>query len=73
MRNYSHYEILEDGPTTSRIIQHSKYFGITFKQHHFRRYLPPSEFTMASDKPFPSIRTQASRRGRTVACTAAWT
>jgi len=52
-RNYSHYEILEDGPTTSRIIQHSKYFGITFKQHHFREYLPPSEFRMASDKPFP--------------------
>jgi hypothetical protein len=52
-RNYSHYEILEDGPTTSRIIQHSKYFGIVFKQHHFREYLPPSEFRMASDKPFP--------------------
>jgi hypothetical protein len=52
-RNYSHYEILEDGPTTSRIIQHSMYFGFTFKQHHFREYLPPSEFRMASDKPFP--------------------
>ncbi|MBV9894760.1 MAG: hypothetical protein JO020_11370 [Chloroflexi bacterium] len=52
-RNYSHYEILEDGPTTSRIIQHSKYLGITFKQHHFREYLPPSEFRMSSDKPFP--------------------
>lgn len=52
-RNYSHYEILEDGPTTSRIIQHSKYLGITFKQHHFREYLPPSEFKMHSDKPFP--------------------
>lgn len=51
-QNYSHYEILEDGPTTSRIIQHSKYFGITFKQHHFRQYLPPSEFRMASDTPF---------------------
>ena len=52
-RNYSHYEILEDGPTTSRIIQHSKYFGYTFKQHHFREYLPPSEFRMTSDRPFP--------------------
>ncbi len=52
-RNYSHYEILEDGPTTSRIIQHSMYFGFTFKQRHFREYLPPSEFKMASDKPFP--------------------
>src|ERR1700686_5742625 len=52
-RNYSHYEILEDGPTTSRIIQHSKYLGITFKQHHLREYLPPSEFRMASDRPFP--------------------
>ncbi len=52
-RNYSHYEILEDGPTTSRIIQHSKYFGFTFKQHHLREYLPPSEFRMASDHPFP--------------------
>jgi hypothetical protein len=52
-RNYSHYEILEDGPTTSRIIQHSKYLAFTFKQHHFREYLPPSEFRMASDKPFP--------------------
>lgn len=52
-RNYDHYEILEDGPTTSRIIQHSKYFGVVFKQHHFREYLPPSEFRMASDKPFP--------------------
>jgi hypothetical protein len=51
-RNYSHYEILEDGPTTSRIIQHSKYLGITFKQHHLREYLPPSEFRMASDRPF---------------------
>jgi hypothetical protein len=52
-RNYSHYEILEDGPTTSRIIQHSKYLGITFKQHHLREYLPPSEFRMSSDRPFP--------------------
>jgi hypothetical protein len=52
-RNYSHYEILEDGPTTSRIIQHSKYVGITFKQNHFREYLPPSEFRMLADKPFP--------------------
>jgi hypothetical protein len=52
-RNYDHYEILEDGPTTSRIIQHSKYLGFTFKQHHFREYLPPSEFRMASDVPFP--------------------
>lgn len=52
-RNYSHYEILEDGPTTSRIIQHSKYWFFTFKQHHFREYYPPSEFRMASDKPFP--------------------
>jgi hypothetical protein len=52
-RNYSHYEILEDGPTTSRIIQHSKYWFFTFKQHHFREYFPPSEFRMASDKPFP--------------------
>jgi len=55
-RNYSHYEILEDGPTSSRIVQHSKYLGITFKQRHFREYLPPSEFRMLSDKPFP-IRT----------------
>jgi len=62
-RNYSHYEILEDGPTTSRIIQHSKYFGITFKQHHFRTYLPPSEFTMESDKPFP-INTHTTFRPR---------
>ena len=52
-RNYSHYEVLEDGPTTSRVIQHSKYLGITFEQHHFREYIPPSEFRMASDKPFP--------------------
>jgi hypothetical protein len=52
-RNYAHYEILEDGPTTSRIIQHSKYLGFTFKQHHFREYIAPSEFRMASDKPFP--------------------
>lgn len=52
-RNYAHYEILEDGPTTSRIIQHSKYLGITFKQHHLREYVPPSEFKMHSDKPFP--------------------
>ena len=52
-RNYSHYEILEDGPTTSRIIQHSKYWFLTFKQHHFREYFPPSEFRMASDMPFP--------------------
>ena len=52
-RNYAHYEILEDGPTTSRIIQHSKYFGIVFKQHHFREYIPPSEFRMLADKPFP--------------------
>jgi hypothetical protein len=52
-RNYSHYEILEDGPTTSRIIQHSKYLGIVFKQHHFREYIPPSEFRMTADKPFP--------------------
>jgi len=52
-RNYAHYEILEDTPTTSRIIQHSKYFGFVFKQHHFREYIPPSEFRMLSDKPFP--------------------
>jgi hypothetical protein len=52
-RNYSHYEILEDSATTSRIIQHSKYVGITFKQHHFREYIPPNEFRMRSDKPFP--------------------
>ncbi|MDQ6669570.1 MAG: hypothetical protein M3069_02205 [Chloroflexota bacterium] len=55
-RNYSHYEILEDGPTTSQIVQHSKYLGITFRQRHFREYIPPSEFRMFSDKPFP-IRT----------------
>ena len=62
-RNYSHYEILEDGPTTSRIIQHSRYFGFTFKQHHFREYLPPSEFRMASDKPFPiNTHTSFTRR-----------
>jgi hypothetical protein len=52
-RNYSHYEILEDGPTTSRVIQHSKYLGFTFRQRHVREYLPPSQFRMASDRPFP--------------------
>ena len=38
-RNYSHYEILEDGPTTSRIIQHSKYFGLTFKHSDAEEHL----------------------------------
>src|ERR1700686_4838863 len=52
-RNYSHYAILEDGPTTSRVIRHSKYFGIVFEQRHLREYIPPSEFRMSADKPFP--------------------